>query len=131
MGYDTVLIDDDTSLDIITHLGDIYVTNGSTKIKLQDVVLVPELVKNIPSVSKLINYYAVNCDFSNIDFCIKEWKIGRILIMGQARVTYMSFPLIWKRTSPYVFYLSLRTYGIKDSTTLRIYSQCIKQTMIN
>lgn len=71
--FDTdALIIGKSSTHVIRHVDDTYINNDTTKIKLQDVLLVPTLAKNILSIRQLINYYPYNCKFYGVGFFIKE-----------------------------------------------------------
>ena len=76
LGTDSVLIGDGTSL-AIKSVGDALVTNGTQVLPLNNVLHVPHLKRNLLSISQLTNHYPLNCEFSNVDFCIKERETGR------------------------------------------------------
>ena len=83
-GYDYVFISDGSPL-TIDAIGDILVTDGKNKLMLRDVLLVPQLTRNLLSISQLTQQYLVKCEFTDDLFCVKERATGRILIMGQRK----------------------------------------------
>lgn len=64
VGSDHVLIGNGDFLQI-THTGDTTIGSGSSCIKLSNVLLVPDLEKNLLSISQLTMDYPINCEFSN------------------------------------------------------------------
>lgn len=50
---------------------------------LNDVLLVPDLKKNLLSVSQLTTRFPINCEFSNVDFCVKERETGQAMMTGK------------------------------------------------
>lgn len=75
LGTDSVLIGDGTSL-AIKSIGDAFVKNEVQVLPLNNVLHVPHLKRNLLSISQLIDHYPLNCEFSNVNFCVKEWEIG-------------------------------------------------------
>lgn len=63
LGIDTVLVGDGSTHEI-THISNTYIGSDSSKIKLNNVLLVPDLAKNLLSIGQLTLDYPVNCDFS-------------------------------------------------------------------
>ena len=49
---------------------------------LDDVLLVSDLKKNLLSISQLTSQFPVNCEFSNVDLCIKKRQTGQPVITG-------------------------------------------------
>ncbi|KAG7966996.1 hypothetical protein I3843_08G077300 [Carya illinoinensis] len=84
LGHDAVLIGDG-SLHTITHIGDTIIQSGHSFIKLKDVLLVPDLAKNLLSISQLTSDYPYNCDFSGVGFSIKERATNRTLLTGRRK----------------------------------------------
>ena len=70
-GSDSVLIGDGSSLPILD-IGDSSIKHKNKVLQLHDVLLVPHLKKNLFSVSQLTTQFPVNCEFTNVDFCVKE-----------------------------------------------------------
>lgn len=83
-GTDHVIIGDGSSLPI-TGIGDSCIKQTNTTLPLHNVLLVPNLTKNLLSVSQLTTQFPVNCEFSNVDFCVKERKTGQPLITGRRK----------------------------------------------
>lgn len=71
VGFDLALIGDGSSLPIVG-VGDTNIKQNAATLPLQNVLLVPYLIKNLISVSQLTTQFTVNCEFSDIDFCVKE-----------------------------------------------------------
>jgi hypothetical protein len=80
-GSDSVLIDDGSSISI-HGIRDSSITQKNKILPLNDVLLVPDLKKNLLSVSQLTSQFPVNCEFSDVDFCIKERQTGQPVITG-------------------------------------------------
>jgi len=80
-GSDSVHIGDDSSISI-HGIGDSSITQKNKILPLNDVLLVPDLKKKLLSVSQLTTQFPVNCEFSDIDFCIKERQTGQLVITG-------------------------------------------------
>jgi hypothetical protein len=78
-GSNSVIIGDGSSIPIIT-IGDSCIKQKGKTLPLYDVLLVPDLKKNLLSISQLTSQFPVNCEFSNVDFCVKEHKTGHQLI---------------------------------------------------
>ena len=81
LGSDVVIIGDGSSIPI-TGAGTSSIEQKNIKLPLYDVLLVPELEKNLLSVSQLTSQYPVNCDFFDVNFCIKDRETGCPLITG-------------------------------------------------
>ena len=64
-GSDVVIIGDGSSIPI-TGTGTSSIKQKDIKLPLYDVLLVPELEKNLLSVNQLTSQYPVNCDFSDL-----------------------------------------------------------------
>ena len=84
LGTDSVLIGDGTSL-AIKSVGDACVKNGTHVLPLNDVLHVLHLKRNLLSVSQLTDHYPLNCEFSNVDFCVKEREIGHKVMTGRRK----------------------------------------------
>ena len=81
-GTDSILIGDGSSLPI-TGIGNSSISQKNFTLPLNDVLLVPHLKKNLLSVSQLTSQFPVNCEFSNIDFCVKGRNTGKPLMTGK------------------------------------------------
>ena len=81
-GTDSVIIGDDSLLPIIG-ISDYYIKQRNTTLPLHNVLIVSDLTKKLLSMSRLTNLYPVNCEFSNVNFYVKEWKTGQPLIIGR------------------------------------------------
>lgn len=82
MASDSVVIGDGSSLPIVG-VGDTSIKQNAATLPLQNVLLVPNLTKNLLSVSQLTTQFPVNCEFSDVDFCVKEWETGQPMIKGK------------------------------------------------
>ena len=83
-GTDSIVIGDGSSLPI-TGIGNSIIKQKNNVLPLHDVLFVPNLKKNLLSVSQLTSQYPVNCEFSNVNFCVKERNTGRPLITGRRK----------------------------------------------
>lgn len=83
-GTDYVLIGDGSPLPI-HGTGDSIIKQNNFTLPLHNVLLVPNLKKNLLSVSQLTDQYPVNCEFSNSDFCVKERETGETMIRGRRK----------------------------------------------
>ena len=81
-GTDSIIIGDGSSLSI-TCIGNSFINQMGNVLPLDDVLLVPNLKKNLLSVSQLTSQFLVNCEFSDDNFCVKAWNIGHPLITGK------------------------------------------------
>ena len=70
-GTDSVLIGDGSSLPI-HGIGDTFIKQKNITLPLHNVLLVPNLTKKLLSISQLTKQFPINCEFSNVDFCVKE-----------------------------------------------------------
>lgn len=71
-GVDLVLIGDGYSLTIFSS-GDSSIKKRDKILPLRNVLLVPHLKKKyLLSVSQLTTQFLVSCEFTNVDFCVKE-----------------------------------------------------------
>ncbi|KAJ1419661.1 Zinc finger, CCHC-type [Sesbania bispinosa] len=83
-GTDSVLIGDGSSLPILG-TGDSFIKQRNVTLPLHNVLLVPSLTKNLLSISQLTKQFPVNCEFSNVDFCVKERETGKPMITGRRK----------------------------------------------
>lgn len=70
-GSDFVVIDDGSPL-TIDAVGDTVISDGKNKLLLRDVLLVPELTRNLLSIIQLTSQYPLSCNFSNDSFHVKD-----------------------------------------------------------
>nr|KYP45480.1 Retrovirus-related Pol polyprotein from transposon TNT 1-94 [Cajanus cajan] len=83
-GTNSVFIGDGSSLPILG-TGDSFIKQRNVTLPLHDVLLVPSLTKNLLSISQLTKQFPVNCEFSNVDFCVKERETGKPMITGRRK----------------------------------------------
>jgi hypothetical protein len=69
-------------MDLLYQLLALKIQSLNKKIQ-NDVLLVPDLTKNLLSVSYLTKQFHMNYKFSYINFCVKEWETEQPLITGQ------------------------------------------------
>ena len=79
-GGDLLYVGNGDSLDI-THIGegDIYTENG--KLKLKNVLIVPDIKKNLLSIGQLTQDNACNIIFSTNNFVVKDLQ-GKVIVKG-------------------------------------------------
>lgn len=70
---DSMLVGDGPSMSIL-EIGDSYIKQKKSDLPLNSVLLVPNITKNLLSVNQLTKQFPINCEFSNVYFCVKEWK---------------------------------------------------------
>lgn len=80
-GSDKVVVEDGDRL-TISHIGDITINSTHGSIKLRDVLVVPSIQKNLPSISQLTKDESCLLRFSNIGFMVKDWKTGTTVATG-------------------------------------------------
>jgi hypothetical protein len=78
-GSDSVIIGDGSFIPI-TGIGDSCIKQKDKTLPLYDVLLVPNIKKNLLSISQLTSQFPVNCEFFNVDFCVKKRKTRHPLI---------------------------------------------------
>ena len=83
-GTDYVIIGNGSSLPILG-IGDTLVKQRNTVLPLKNVLFVPDLKKNLLSVSQLTTQFPVNCEFSDVDFCVNERATGQPVITGRRK----------------------------------------------
>jgi hypothetical protein len=71
VGCDSVFIGDGSPLTIDT-IGNTLVYDSKNKVMLRDVLLVPQLTRNLLSISQLTRQYPLNCEFTDELFYVKE-----------------------------------------------------------
>ncbi|KAG6662668.1 hypothetical protein CIPAW_03G258700 [Carya illinoinensis] len=82
IGEDHVLVGNGDTLPI-THMGDTSIQLGSSRIHLDNVLLVFELEHNLLSVGQLTSTHLVNCKFDHTGFNILNWKTRQVLMRGR------------------------------------------------
>lgn len=79
LGNDAIIIGDGC-LHEITHIGDTFIGTGTSRIMLKNVLLVPDLAKNLLTISQLTFDYLYACEFYGVGFYIKEWATNHTLL---------------------------------------------------
>ncbi|EPS58923.1 hypothetical protein M569_15888 [Genlisea aurea] len=83
-GSNGVIIGDGTTLPI-TGIGTTALQQNTTSIPLNDVLYIPQLTKNLLSVSQLTRQEPVNCEFTNTGLIVKDRTTGRRRLTGNRR----------------------------------------------
>ena len=83
-GSDGVMVGNGHTLPI-THIGQAIVGIGTSSIKLNDVLLVPDIKKNLLSVSKLTTDFPFTFEFNGLGFVIKDMTTNQIVAKGRKR----------------------------------------------
>eukprot|EP00268_Persea_americana_P067566 TRINITY_DN9315_c1_g1_i2.p1 TRINITY_DN9315_c1_g1~~TRINITY_DN9315_c1_g1_i2.p1 ORF type:complete len:275 (+),score=35.30 TRINITY_DN9315_c1_g1_i2:143-967(+) len=83
-GNDTIMVGNATQLSI-SHIRDAQLNFGSTSIDVPDALLIPEIMKNLLSVSQLTSEFPCTFEFSSDGFVIKEQRKGKILAKGSMK----------------------------------------------
>jgi len=96
-GTDYIIIGNGSSLPILG-IGDTLVKQKNTALPLKNVLFVPDLKKNLLSISQLTTQFPVNCEFSDIDFCVKKRATGQLVITR------------WRKGDLYVLHNSPKLY---------------------
>ena len=80
-GSDGVMVGNGQTLPI-THIGQATIGTGVSSIKLNDVLLVPDIKKNLLSVSKLTTDFLFTFEFDGLGFVIKDTTTNQIVAKG-------------------------------------------------
>ena len=77
--HESVMVGNGTLLPI-THIGHTTISYGNTVLPLKNVLVVPDLERNLLSIGQLTANYPLNCDFFGASFVIKERDTKKILL---------------------------------------------------
>ena len=113
-GADSIIIGNGSSIPILG-IGDTQIKQQKIALPLRDVLLVPTLTKNLLSESQLTKQFPVNCEFSNVDFCVKERKTGQPVITGTRKGDLYVLP-----TSPELYFSTRFRTGSAE-----VWHQCL------
>ncbi|RWR75576.1 Zinc finger, CCCH-type [Cinnamomum micranthum f. kanehirae] len=80
-GSDKILVGNGTALDI-THIGTASVKHGRHELKLNNVLVVPDIKKNLLSVSQITSEYPYLFEFSCDGFVVKHRITGQLITTG-------------------------------------------------
>lgn len=80
-GYDKVIVGDGSKLHI-SHIGDCL---DYKNIRLNNVLMAPDIKKNLISVSQLAKDNSCICEFTDSDFVIKDLETGKVLATGSKK----------------------------------------------
>ena len=70
---------------MIDAIGDTLVSDGKNELMLRDVLSVPQLIRNLLSISQLTRQYPLNYEFIDELFYVKGRVTRCILLMGQRK----------------------------------------------
>lgn len=73
----------------ITNSGKIMLIHDSP-IELKDILIVPQIKKNLVSISKLTKDFPCSITFVKTSFVIKDLKTQEVLLMGLKKIGFMS-----------------------------------------
>ena len=102
-GGDEVAIADGTGLKI-THIGSASLPAASKTLKLQDILCVPSVNKNLISVYRLCNANQVSVEFFPASFQVKDLSTGVQLLQGRTKDDLYEWPV--SLTQPKASYVS-------------------------
>ena len=80
-GFDGVMVGSGNTLPL-THIGENTLGTGSSSIHLKDVLLVPDIKKDLLSVSKLTTDYPLIFEFDGHHFVIKDKTTNKTIAKG-------------------------------------------------
>ena len=83
-GNDSVMIGDGNTLKI-THTGDAILQTKTSHFQIKNVLLVPELKKNLLSVSQFTNDYPCDFEFSAGGFVVKDRATKTVIMEGTTK----------------------------------------------
>jgi histone deacetylase 1/2 len=107
-GSDDIMIGDGSSLPI-THTGSTSFTTHNTSFKLDNVLCVPSMKKNLISISQFCTSNNVSVEFLPSSFYVKELRTGAILLKGQTKDGVYEWPVPSSLSSPLVAFSSVKT----------------------
>lgn len=76
-GANKIIIGNESQLKV-THIGNI----NKSGLKIKDILVVPKIIKNLLSVSKLAKDNSVKLEFDEFGFLIKDKMLGTLLAKG-------------------------------------------------
>ena len=112
-GPDQIRIGDGTGLDI-KHIGSSKLLTSSTTFPLKHVLHVPDIQKNLVSVSQFTRDHDVFIEFHANYFCVKDETTGRLLLRGRCEHGLYPFPASFPShdpLKPFLEYVFLLMYG--------------------
>ena len=112
-GPDQIRIGDGTGLDI-KHIGSSKLLTSSTYFPLKNVLHVPDIQKNLVSVSQFTHDHDVFIEFHANYFCVKDETTGRLLLRGRCEHGLYPFPASFSShdpVKPFLEYVFLLMYG--------------------
>ena len=80
-GKDKIMVGNGNKLDI-THIGDTTIQSGKDNVKLKNVLVVPNIKKNLLSVSQLTTDLPYLFEFDSNGFMIKNRETGKVITTG-------------------------------------------------
>ncbi|KAK0597079.1 hypothetical protein LWI29_021647 [Acer saccharum] len=110
-GSDNVMIGDGTGLSI-TNTGSSSLSTSNKTYTLNDVLCVPNMKKNLISISQFCKTNAVSVEFLSTCFYVKDLRTGTVLLTGTTRDGVYEWPALNPRSSPILAFS-----GVKTSTS--------------
>jgi hypothetical protein len=107
-GSDDIMIGDGSSLPI-THIDSTSFTIHNTSFKLNNVLCVPNMKKNLISIFQFCTSNNVSVEFLPSFFYVKELHTGAILLKGQTKDGVHEWPVPSSLSSPLVAFSSVKT----------------------
>ncbi|WKA01920.1 hypothetical protein VitviT2T_020169 [Vitis vinifera] len=105
---DDIMIGDGSSLPI-THTGSTSFTTHNTSFKLDNVLCVPSMRKNLISISQFCTSNNVSVEFLPSSFHVKELRTGAILLKGHTKDGVYEWSVSSSPTAPSVAFSSVKT----------------------
>jgi len=103
-GRDDIMIGDGTRLPII-HTGSTSLLHSNKEFSLTDVLCVPNIIKNLISISKFYISNNASIEFLPFPFLVKDLHTGATLLKGKAKdVVYE-----WPPSAPLIAFFSIKT----------------------
>ncbi|KAK1555207.1 hypothetical protein Q3G72_023368 [Acer saccharum] len=107
-GSDDVMIGDSTGLSI-THSGSASLHTRNNSFILDNVLCVPDMKKNLVSISQFCNANNVSVEFLSSCFHVKDLRTGPILLKGTTKDGVYEWPTDKSTSSPVLAFSSTRT----------------------
>ena len=80
-GHDKIMVGNGSTLDI-THIGSAAINTGDKSLFLDNILVVPEIKKNLLSVGQLTTENPYTCKFSSDKFVIKDRRTKHVIAVG-------------------------------------------------
>ena len=107
-GFDDIMIGDGSSLPI-THTSSTSFTTHNTSFKLDNVLCVPSMRKNLISISQFCTSNNVSIEFLPSSFHVKELRTRTILLKGHTKDGVYEWPISSSPIAPLVAFSNVKT----------------------